>query len=243
LSDFGHSEIFSIVILSGKLYLVATPIGNLKDITLRALEILRAVDLIAAEDTRHAAILLRHYDIHKSTLSYHDFNERKITPQLIAQLQVGKSVAVITDAGTPGISDPAFYLVRAALSANISIEAIPGPTAFVPALVLSGLPCDRFVFEGFPPAKKGRQSFFQSLADEPRTIVLYEGPHRVARTLQDMLAHWGDRHMALARELTKIHEEIRRGKISEILVGLQDHRIRGEVVLIVEGRPKEKIRP
>jgi 16S rRNA (cytidine1402-2'-O)-methyltransferase len=226
--------------LAGKLYLVATPIGNLQDITLRAVETLRAVDLIAAEDTRHAAILLRHYDIRKPTVSYHDFNERKMTPQLMAQLQAGKSVALITDAGTPGISDPAFYLVRAALAENIVVEAIPGPTAFVPALVLSGLPCERFVFDGFPPTKKGRQAFFKKLAEETRTIVMYEAPHRVQRTLQDMLAHWGDRRMALARELTKIHEEVRRGKISEILAGLQNRPLRGECVLVVEGCPKEK---
>jgi 16S rRNA (cytidine1402-2'-O)-methyltransferase len=226
--------------LTGKLYLVATPIGNLQDITLRALETLRTVDLIAAEDTRHAAILLRHYDIRKPTVSYHDFNERKVTPQLVAQLQSGKSVALITDAGTPGISDPGFYLVRAALAENIAVEAIPGPTAFVPALVLSGLPCDRFVFEGFPPAKKGRQSFFKNLAEEARTVVLYEAPHRVPRTLQEILEHWGDRRVALARELTKIHEEVRRGKISEILAGLKDQPLRGECVLVVEGRPKEK---
>jgi 16S rRNA (cytidine1402-2'-O)-methyltransferase len=226
--------------LSGKLFLVATPIGNLQDITLRALEVLRAADLIAAEDTRHAAILLRHYDIRKPTVSYHDFNERKVTPQLIAHLHTGKSVALITDAGTPGISDPAFYLVRAVLQENLAVEAIPGATAFVPALIISGLPCDRFVFEGFPPAKKGRQTFFKNLAAETRTIVLYEAPHRIARTLQDMLQYWGDRRLALARELTKIHEEVRRGTISEILAGLQERPVRGECVLIVEGQRREK---
>jgi 16S rRNA (cytidine1402-2'-O)-methyltransferase len=226
--------------LAGKLYLVATPIGNLQDITLRALETLRQVDLIAAEDTRHAAILLRHYDIHKATVSYHDFNERKVTPQLVEQMQGGKSIALITDAGTPGISDPGFYLVRAALAENIVVEAIPGPSAGVAAVTISGLPCDRFVFEGFPPAKKGRQTFFQSLAHEPRTIVLYEAPQRVPRTLQDILTHWGDRRMALARELTKIHEEVKRGRVSEIIAGLQDRPLKGECVLVVEGRPKEK---
>ena len=226
--------------MSGKLFLVATPIGNLQDITLRALEVLRAVDLIAAEDTRRAAILLRHYDIRKPTVSYHDFNERKATPQLIAHLRAGKSVALIADAGTPGISDPAFYLVRAVLEENLAVEAIPGATAFVPALVISGLPCERFVFEGFPPAKKGRQTFFKNLAAETRTIVLYEAPHRVVRTLQDMLQYWGDRRLALARELTKIHEEVRRGAISEILAGLQERPLRGECVLIVEGQRREK---
>jgi 16S rRNA (cytidine1402-2'-O)-methyltransferase len=226
--------------LAGKLYLVATPIGNLQDITLRALETLRSVDLIAAEDTRHAAILLRHYDIHKPAVSYHDFNERKVTPQLVAQLQAGKTIALITDAGTPGISDPGFYLVRAALAENLVVEAIPGPSAVVAAVTISGLPCDRFVFEGFPPVKKGRQTFFLNLAGEARTIVLYEAPQRVSRTLQDILTHWGDRRVALARELTKIHEEVRRGKASEILAGLQEQSLRGECVLVVEGRPKVK---
>jgi 16S rRNA (cytidine1402-2'-O)-methyltransferase len=226
--------------LAGKLYLVATPIGNLQDVTLRALETLRRVDLIAAEDTRHATILLRHYDIHKPAVSYHNFNERKVAPQLVAQMQEGKSIALITDAGTPGISDPGFYLVRAALADNIVVEVIPGPSAVVAAVTISGLPCDRFVFEGFPPAKKGRQTFFQNLVNEPRTIVLYEAPQRVARTLQDILTHWGDRHVALARELTKIHEEVRRGKVSEILAGLQEQSLRGECVLVVAGRPKAK---
>ncbi|MCI0698864.1 16S rRNA (cytidine(1402)-2'-O)-methyltransferase [candidate division KSB1 bacterium] len=226
--------------MASKLYLVATPIGNLQDITLRALETLRSVDLIAAEDTRHAAILLRHYDIHKPTVSYHDFNERNVAPQLVAQMQEGKSIALITDAGTPGISDPGFYLVRAALAENIIVEAISGPSACLAAITISGLPCDRFVFEGFPPAKKGRQTFFQNLAHEARTIVLYEAPQRVPRTLQDILSHWGDRRMALARELTKIHEEVKRGRVSAIIAGLQDRPLKGECVLVVEGRPKEK---
>jgi 16S rRNA (cytidine1402-2'-O)-methyltransferase len=226
--------------VAGKLYLVATPIGNLQDITLRALETLRHVDLIAAEDTRHAAILLRQYDIHKPTISYHDFNERKVAPQLVAKLQEGKNVALITDAGSPGISDPGFYLVRAALAENIVVEAIPGASAVIAAVTISGLPCDRFVFEGFPPAKKGRQTFFKNLANELRTIVLYEAPQRVSRTLQDILIYWGDRRVALARELTKIHEEVRRGKVSEILAGLQEQTLRGECVLVVEGRPKSK---
>lgn len=221
---------------AGKLYLVSTPIGNLKDITLRAVEVLQQVDLIAAEDTRHAGILLRHYNVTKPTISYHDFNERRVTPQLLAALRGGKHVALITDAGTPGISDPAFYLVRAALEKHIIVENIPGPSAFVAALVISGLPTARFVFEGFPPAKKGRQSFFQELANEPRTIVLYEAPQRVARTLTAILAYWGDRRAALARELTKLHEEVRRGTISELLAGVIEKPVRGECVLVVEGK-------
>lgn len=226
--------------MAGKLYLVATPIGNLQDITFRAVETLRQVDLIAAEDTRHAAILLRHYEIHKPAVSYHDFNERQVAPQLVAQMQQGKNIALITDAGSPGISDPGFFLVRAAVAESIVVEAIPGASAVVTAVTISGLPCDRFVFEGFPPAKKGRQTFFQNLASEPRTIVLYEAPQRVSRTLQDILTHWGDRRVALARELTKIHEEVRRGKVSEILAGLQERTLRGECVLVVAGRPKSK---
>jgi len=226
--------------VAGKLYLVATPIGNLQDMTFRAVETLRRVDLIAAEDTRHAAILLRHYEIHQPVVSYHDFNERKVAPQLVAQMQDGKNIALITDAGSPGISDPGFFLVRAAVAENIVVEAIPGASAVVTAVTISGLPCDRFVFEGFPPAKKGRQTFFQSLTNEPRTIVLYEAPQRVARTLQDILTYWGDRRVALTREMTKIHEEVRRGKVSEILAGLQEQTLRGECVLVVAGRPKSK---
>lgn len=219
----------------GTLFLVSTPIGNLKDITFRAVETLRAVDLIAAEDTRRAAILLRHYDIQKPTVSYHNFNERKAAPRLLAELEAGKNVALITDAGTPGISDPAFYLVREALAYALPLEAIPGPTAFVPALLLSGLPTDRFVFEGFPPVKKGRQTFFQELKHERRTIVLYESPQRVLRTLAAILENWGDRRAALARELTKFYEETLRGRVSELLEALQDRTLKGECVLVIEG--------
>jgi len=226
--------------LAGKLYLVATPIGNLQDITLRALETLRSVELIAAEDTRRAAILLRHFAIHKPTVSYHNFNEREATPRLLARLLAGENVALITDAGSPGISDPAFYLVRAALAHQIHVEALPGPTALIPALVLSGLPCHRFVFEGFPPAKKGRQSFFQALAAEPRTIVLYEAPHRVAATLESIRTLWGDRRLALARELTKLHEEVWRGRVAELLETLSHRTLKGECVLVVEGCQEEK---
>jgi 16S rRNA (cytidine1402-2'-O)-methyltransferase len=220
----------------GRLFLVSTPIGNLKDITLRAIEILQRVDVIAAEDTRRAAILLGHYGIKKPTISYHAFNERRVAPQVLAMLAGGKEVALITDAGTPGISDPAFYLVRAALEKNLLVENIPGPSAFVAALVISGLPCERFVFEGFPPAKKGRARFFQELAGEARTIVLYEAPQRVAKTLTAMLECWGERRAALARELTKLHEEVRRGTISELLASVAKNPLRGECVLVVEGK-------
>lgn len=223
--------------MAGKLYLVPTPIGNLQDITLRALAVLRAVDLIAAEDTRRAAILLRHFEIHKPTTSYHDFNERETAPRLIAKLSAGENIALITDAGSPGISDPAFYLVREAINHNLLVEALPGPTALIPALVLSGLPCHRFVFEGFPPAKKGRQTFFQALAHEPRTIVLYEAPHRIVATLEAILKFWGDRPLALARELTKLHEEVWRGRVSELLENLKQRTLKGECVLVIAGSP------
>lgn len=226
----------------GRLYLVSTPIGNLKDITLRAVEVLRVVDVIAAEDTRRAGILLRHYQIATSTISYHDFNERRVTPQLVNMLLGGKNVALITDAGTPGISDPAFYLVREALARHIVVESIPGPSAFVAALVISGLPTERFVFEGFPPAKKGRRSFFRQLADEERTIVLYEAPQRLAKTMTAVLEHWGDRRAVLARELTKLHEEVRRGTVSELLAGLAEHPVRGECVLVVAGKQRGRIK-
>lgn len=220
---------------AGTLFLVATPIGNLQDITLRALATLRAVDVIAAEDTRRAAILLQRHDIHKPTVSYHNFNERKAAPRLIAALAAGKNVALITDAGTPGISDPAFYLVRQALAHALPIEAIPGPTAFVAALILSGLPTHRFVFEGFPPVKKGRQTFFEALKHEPRTIVLYEAPQRIVRTLATIQEVWGDRRAALARELTKLHEEVLRGRVTELLHMLASRTLKGECVLVIEG--------
>ncbi len=227
-------------ILTGKLYLVATPIGNLQDITLRALETLRAVDLIAAEDTRHAAILLQRHAIQKPLVSYHNFNERAAAPRLLADLLQGKNVALISDAGSPGISDPAFYLVREALAHAIPVEALPGPAALIPALTISGLPCHRFVFEGFPPVKKGRRKFFAALAHEERTIILYEAPHRVVRTLQAILEHCGDRRAALARELTKMHEEVLRGRVAELLASLLARTLKGECVLIVEGKDPDQ---
>lgn len=222
--------------MAGKLYLVATPIGNLQDITLRAVETLREADVIAAEDTRHAAVLLRRFEIQKPVVSYHNFNERAAAPRLVAELLNGKNIALITDAGSPGISDPAFYLVRAALAAQIPVEALPGPTALIPALTLSGLPCHRFVFEGFPPVKKGRKTFFEKLGREERTIVLYEAPQRVVRTLQTILEMWGDRRAALARELTKIHEEILRGRVSALLELLTPRALKGECVLVIAGK-------
>lgn len=219
------------------LYLVPTPIGNLEDLTFRALRVLREADLIACEDTRTSGVLLDHYGITTPRTSYHDHNERRKAPELVARMQAGETVALVTDAGSPGISDPGFYLVRACLQAGIRVEALPGPTAFVPALVLSGLPTDRFAFEGFLPAKKGRQGRLRALATEERTLVLYESPHRLVRTLNDLAEHLGaDRPAAVARELTKKFEEVARGTLGVLAAAFgARERIRGECVLVVGG--------
>jgi 16S rRNA (cytidine1402-2'-O)-methyltransferase len=228
----------------GVLYLVSTPIGNLRDITLRALDILRAVDLIAAEDTRKSKVLLQHFNIETPMTSHHDFNKEKVTPSLLGKLQDKLSIAVISDAGTPGISDPAFYLVREAIAHDIVVEAIPGATAFVPALILSGLPTDRFVYEGFLPHKKGRKTRLTELAAEPRTILLYESPHRIKRTLADIFEAFGDRRVSIARELTKKFEHVVRGSLSQVVPQLDSMVLKGEFVIAVEGvtrkRRKEK---
>ena len=220
----------------GKLYIVSTPIGNLKDITLRALETLSTVDLIAAEDTRRAAILLKHFKISTNTTSYYDFNKEKKTPILLDKIKNGVSIAVISDAGTPGISDPAFYLVRAAIKDNIEIEVIPGATAFVPALVISGLPTDRFVFEGFLPSKKGRQKKLNKLKEEERTIIIYESPKKILKTLTSLYENLGDRKVCLVRELTKKFEEIYRGSINEFCSSNKTIKQKGEFVIIIEGK-------
>jgi 16S rRNA (cytidine1402-2'-O)-methyltransferase len=221
--------------MPGTLYLVSTPIGNLEDITYRAVRILSSVDLIAAEDTRTTKILLDRFNITKPMVSYHNFNERQRAPDLIDKLLAGQSIAVVSDAGTPGISDPAFFLVRAALERTIPIVPIPGPTAFATALVVSGLPTDRFVFEGFLPPKKGRKTRLESLRSEPRTIILYESPHRVLKTLTDISIYWGNRHVVVARELTKKFEEIIRGPVLSVLQELSKKPPKGEYVLLVEG--------
>ena len=226
--------------VGGTLYVVSTPIGNLEDMTSRAQRVLAEVDLIAAEDTRTSGVLLKHLSIRKPLISYHSFNEKKATENLVGELQSGKSVALITDAGTPGISDPAFSLVRSAIEHRIPVVPIPGATAFVPALVMSGLPMDRFVFEGFLPAKKGRRTRIASLSMEQRTIVLYESPHRVVRTVQDLLAILGDRPAALAREITKKFEDVIRGRLSEILSSITGKSIKGEIVLLIGGAEREK---
>lgn len=219
----------------GVLALVATPIGNLADITARAVEELSRADLILCEDTRHSSILLRHYNISASTTSYGSHNIHGKIPWVLDQLKNGKRLALICDAGTPGVSDPGSVLVRAALEAGYRVEALPGATALIMALTLSGLPTDRFVFEGFLPHKKGRQTRLRTLATEPRTIVLYESPHRLLKTLTELREALGDRQAAVARELTKIYEEVKRGTLSELAEAFTTTAPRGEFVLIIAG--------
>ncbi len=222
----------------GTLYIVGTPIGNLEDITQRALRILREVAVIAAEDTRQTRKLLSHFDIHTPTVSYHEHNLRTAGPALIERLQAGQDVALVTDAGMPGISDPGEDLVRLAVEAGIPVVAIPGPTAFTTALVVSGLSTERFVFEGFLPQKnKERRQALERLKTEPRTWILYEAPHRLLDTLEELRDALGDRPMAAARELTKLYEETLRGTPAELLAHFQSHQPRGEFVLVISGAP------
>jgi len=220
------------------LYLVPTPVGNLEDITLRALRVLKEADLILAEDTRTSGLLLKHFDIHRPMLSYHKFNEHQTVERIVERLLAGETVAVISDAGTPGISDPGFLVAREAVRAGVEVSCLPGATAFVPALVASGLPCDKFCFEGFLPQKKGRQTRLTQLAEEPRTMVFYESPHRVVKALQQFQEVFGaERPVAVCREISKIHEEIVRGTIADALAHFTAHEPRGEFVIIVGGKP------
>jgi len=225
--------------MSGVLYLVATPIGNLEDITYRAVKVLQSADLIAAEDTRKTKILLDHYNINRPMVSYYSYNEKARAPQLIEKLLTGQSIALVSDAGTPGISDPAFHIVQRALENGISVIPIPGPTAFISALIVSGLPTDRFVFEGFLPLKKGRRTKFESLKLESRTIILYESPHRIRKTLTEIQNYFGNRNVVVARELTKKFEEIVRGPIQLVLSELEKKEPRGEYVVIIEGASRK----
>ena len=221
----------------GTLYLVPTPVGNLEDITARALRILRECDLILAEDTRTSGNLLRHFDIHKSMVSYHKFNEHQTVKRVVERLIGGETIAVISDAGTPGISDPGFLVVREAVKAGVEVITLPGATAFVPALVSSGLPCDRFCFEGFLPQKKGRQTRIEELKDECRTMIFYESPHRVVKALQQFAEVFGEnRQCSTCREISKMHEESVRGTISEVLAHFMENEPRGEFVIVVAGR-------
>ena len=219
------------------LTLVPTPIGNLGDITFRAIEVLKSVDTILAEDTRTSSNLLRHYQIEKKLQSFHIFNEHRALEGLIARMKQGESFALISDAGTPGIADPGFLLVRACLKEGLKIECLPGSTAFVPALVKSGFPSDRFVFEGFLPHKKGRQTILTELAEEERTLILYESPHRLLKTLEQIVQFFGpERQVSVSRELTKIHEETRTGSAEEVLSHFSVHPPKGEIVMIIHGK-------
>ena len=218
------------------LYIVPTPIGNLADITFRAVEVLKSVDLILAEDTRTSGVLLNHYQIKKPVSPYHQHNEHKIISHLTDQMAAGKTIALLTDAGTPGISDPAFLLVRECVKNDIRVECLPGATAFVPALVNSGLPINSFCFEGFLPLKKGRQTFLKRMATEDRTMVFYESPMRLLRTLKDFIEYFGeDRPCCVSRELTKKFEENRRGSLQEVLAYFEAKTVKGEIVIVVGG--------
>ena len=221
----------------GKLYLVPTPIGNLKDITFRAVEVLKEVDLILAEDTRTSGKLLKHYAIETPMQSHHMHNEHKTTEQLVNRIVAGDTVALISDAGTPAISDPGFLLTRACIERGVEVDCLPGATAFVPALVNSGIPNDRFVFEGFLPVKKGRQTRLQLLADESRTIVLYESPHKLVKTLAQLAEYFGEeRRVSVSRELTKIYEETIRGTLKEVEDHFHNKPPKGEIVIILAGK-------
>lgn len=218
----------------GTLYLVPTPVGNLEDITMRALKVLREADLILAEDTRTSGNLLKHFDIKNAMLSYHKFNEHKTVESIVERLQGGQTIAVVSDAGTPGISDPGFLVAREAIRAGIEVITLPGATAFVPALVSSGLPCERFCFEGFLPQKKGRQTRLQALSEETRTMIFYESPHRVVKTLSQFIEVFGpERQVSVCREISKIHEESVRGSLQDVLQHFSETEPRGEFVIVV----------
>jgi len=219
------------------LYLVTGPICNLGDITYRAVETLQLVDVILCEDTRTSSVLLKHYGIQKTLWSYHLHNEHKVLDQLIAQLQSGKKIALLSDAGTPGISDPGFLLVRACKQQGISVTCLPGATAFVPALVQSGIPCNNFIFEGFIPLKKGRQTFFQGLVEEKRTVVIYESPHRLIKTLAELQTYIGDeRLVAVCRELSKMFEETKVAPLTELIPYFETKGVKGEIVIVIAGK-------
>lgn len=221
----------------GKLYIIPTPVGNLEDITFRAIKLLKEVSLILAEDTRTTGILLKHFDIQNKMQSYHKFNEHKAVAHIVDRINAGEDMALVSDAGTPGISDPGFLVVRECVSAGIHVECLPGATAFVPALVSSGIPCDRFCFEGFLPQKKGRMTRLKILAEESRTIVFYESPHRVLKTLTQLAEYMGeDRYAATCREISKRYEEISRGSLKELISHYTMNEPRGEFVIILSGK-------
>lgn len=222
--------------MSGKLTLVPTPIGNLDDITLRAIKVLGMVDAILCEDTRHSGKLIQHHGIGNKLQPFHQHNEHKVTERLVGDMQTGTHYALITDAGTPGISDPGFLLVRACIEANIAVECLPGATAFVPAIVGSGFACEKFIYLGFPPQKKGRQTFWLSLAEEQRTMVMYESPHRILKALKEASEVFGsDRRACVVRELTKMFETYHRGTLAELQLEGEATKYKGEIVLVIEG--------
>ena len=219
------------------LYVVPTPVGNLEDITLRALRVLKEVDLILAEDTRTSSVLLKHYDIHTPLKSHHKFNEHETSADLSERIRGGLNVALISDAGTPGISDPGFMLVRACVERGVEVQCLPGATAFVPALVDSGLPCDRFYFEGFLPQKKGRQTRLTKLAECPQTMIIYESTFRLQKTLEQLAEYLGSERLAsVSREISKVHEETRRGSLAELVQSFKERPAKGEIVIIVDGK-------
>ena len=221
----------------GILYIVPTPVGNMEDMTFRAVRILKEVDLVLAEDTRTSGILLKHYDIRNQLMSHHKFNEHGTSAGIVGRLLAGENVALISDAGTPGISDPGFFLVREAVRAGVEVQCLPGATAFVPALVSSGLPCDRFAFEGFLPQKKGRQTKLLSLKDETRTMIFYESPFRLVKTLEQFAEVFGaDRQVSVCREISKIHEESVRGTLEEVIAHFKEHAPKGEIVIVLAGK-------
>ncbi len=223
--------------IMGKLYLVPTPVGNLEDITLRALRILKEVDVVLAEDTRTTGILFKHYDIHTPLISHHKFNEHKQVEKIAERIASGESIALVSDAGTPGISDPGFLLTKTCIEHNIETECLPGATAFVPALVNSGFPCDKFVFEGFLPQKKGRVKRITQLAEESRTIIFYESPYRLVKSLQQIAEIFGkERKACVAREISKIHEDYQRGTLEEIIAHFTEKGVKGEIVFMVAGK-------
>lgn len=229
--------------MAGILYIVPTPVGNLEDMSFRAVRILKEADMILAEDTRTSSVLLKHYGIEGKLQSHHKFNEHRTTGMISGKILSGLNVALISDAGTPGISDPGFLLARECAAAGIEVQTLPGATACIPALVSSGLPCDRFCFEGFLPVKKGRQTLLRELSAETRTMVFYESPYRLAKTLEQMAEYFGpDRECSVAREISKVHEEHRRGSLGEVARWYGENEARGEIVIVVAGAPQPKRR-
>ena len=227
--------------MAGILYIVPTPVGNLEDMTFRAVRVLKEADLILAEDTRTSSVLLHHYDIHGKLQSHHKYNEHQTVGMVKERILAGQNVALISDAGTPGISDPGFLLARACAEEGIEVQTLPGATACIPAVVSSGLPCDRFCFEGFLPQKKGRQTLLAGLARETRTMVFYESPYRLVKTLEQFMEHFGaDRKCSVAREISKVHEEHRRGTLAEVAEWFRGHEPKGEIVIVVAGAEEEK---